>query len=615
VFIRTRPRCAIPNFINMTKTDIFSKKDPDCDKTESKTLPPSETGFNQVSQKMKDKQSPYSSGRDFTSNDVSDKKSAIADLPISLSVSLPSSWDEEVFHESGSIPSNMMDIEMAEDVSRGSSSPRTESGSELDDIDGDTFNLVHLRIQMPQDSVQALIPIGVYSENGFRCLLGKLFGSGINDVPYRIKYNNDLIDGVVYVLADATLSVHLGLLGGAKPRGGNVVVVRTGGKQNRPKPKKRRPIVNVAIKTVSKKRSSGPRNNGVQRRNHSDSGFAFALKHPFHPDAYGCKVPDTFNQPTITSHVHYETELGTLAGQTGAQITIFPSPLISFMTRSGAIAPTLTAFGGDAGIYYFQTRATMDTIYDEYRVVAMGVKISNLQPELAATGRVIITPLILGGTFVGFDMLNNAGAPAGVNFYSTATMGLSQAQITSSAILQKPASVEITVQNLLRESIEFTMVPTNPIFYKFKNVGSQSYNTVGNIIENGEDYAVTASGLISTANTEFTDNMDMTGGVALNLLLLGAPQNTPNCLQIEVVVHIEGTPSVNSAVNAMVMSGAQPCPGSTSMVEAALGAASTNVIRALKTGFDFLSDGDNRSKLARLAGSAYRMYGNRRIGN
>jgi hypothetical protein len=126
--------------------------------------------------------------------------------------------------------------------------------------------------------------------------------------------------------------------------------------------------------------------------------------------------------------------------------------------------------------------------------------------------------------------------------------------------------------DLARGDFQFCLMPYNPEFYIFKNPGILPYNGTQGLIEDGESIYNTATNVInySTAG-EFSGNNKLAGGIALNILVTGAPAQT-NVLQIEVMYHLEGTPVVSN-VPTLIVSGSSPYPGGTAVLEDGLRAA------------------------------------------
>jgi hypothetical protein len=322
------------------------------------------------------------------------------------------------------------------------------------------------------------------------------------------------------------------------------------------------------------------------------SRFSKLINDPFNPGAFGARVCDSFNFPTVTGKSHVEYQVSSGSSNYGA-ITIFPSPMLNCFnnptTTQGLTIPG-TAFTANPNYSFLISRGTLSTTYDMYRVVSMGVKISTLQAPLNATGRIIVTPLPLAGTFPGYDLMNSLGELT--SFYMNSTTGVTPTAAATSAMLQKPSSLEFTFSDLMRGSIEFHMVPCNPaLFYKFKNPGNQNPTSGSQMAITGEDYFSTTTGLVAGPNTgEFAENMSMDGGVALNILYEGVPLNV-SVLQVEVIIHIEGTPYINTTGPTISPGNATANAGSTESMERTVSSCTRNgMFKFIKTGMNFLND-------------------------
>jgi hypothetical protein len=520
--------------------------------------------------------------------------SSILETPQTLRLEMPSSDDACNADELLAEDSNEQD-----DGNWNANDDILEVGYDCDDegecsddefpVETDEFSVVQFKL--PFAEFAAVVPRTPLSSSEILSIVTYLVDSRIANVPCRFSVNScPIIDRVILQDNDVVTMVLL-LLGGGKPQK----------KKGKPLPRKvtkRAVVVARASKRVGK--VTLPQS-GDQRL---ASEFARALKTPFDPASFGVKCPDTYHFPTVTGHIHYEFQLTSAGGL--AQALIYPSPMIATSCYFGTITTSCPQFTQNTSTTYFSTRSNVATNMDMYRVVAFGVKISNLQPELSGTGRLMVTPLPIAGTSVGFDMMNNT-AFAG-NYITSNYVGLTQAQLSSAAMLQKPSTVEVTIQNLFSESYEWSMVPVHPLFYKFKNPGNQAATALTTMIESGEGVFVNSTGVVVGSGTnEFQDNMSMEGGVALNIL--GEGLGSGACFQVEVVLHLEGTPAISTAINAISFSGAESFAGSTAAVENALNAASRlPVLRALKTGLDFARGKSAKRVVSGLGDMALKHY-------
>jgi len=138
-----------------------------------------------------------------------------------------------------------------------------------------------------------------------------------------------------------------------------------------------------------------------------ENRFARQLSCPFDPQTLGCQVPDPFSFPTQTYHLH-QTNLITCGTASAGSVVFLPNPFLSMLDLGGTVSGTpcvsqtsFSAFGASSGkqYVYASTAATsLNNLLSTFRVVSWGLKISNLQPELSATGRIIVSYFPIGDT-------------------------------------------------------------------------------------------------------------------------------------------------------------------------------------------------------------------------
>jgi len=331
------------------------------------------------------------------------------------------------------------------------------------------------------------------------------------------------------------------------------------------------------------------------------NNFLQALVSPFCPEAYGIRVPDPFPFPTVTHHLRQTTVLG--SGLLGAGSAVFlPSPCFSMIdinaVNGGTASVTSTPFtkfnttGIPQYLYKSTTVTAMNAVYGSYRVVSWGIKISNLQPELSATGRIIIAMIPIGDSVPSENELTNAALVAtGL----TPVFGTPTAQLGGSGLLQLPSAQLFAVQDLLHGDLEVSGMYTNSSYWQFKTTDTQGIPYSGH--RSGDSMSSnTTTGVI--ANSGYKDPNRMMGGCAICVFFEGVPASTANAFQIETIYHIEGSPQISTtAATIPVPSGAEKSIiGTTDVVDQAMGIASKleNVYTFITKGADFL----NRSTTA-----------------
>jgi len=332
----------------------------------------------------------------------------------------------------------------------------------------------------------------------------------------------------------------------------------------------------------------------------SGSIFAQVLSDPFAPSSIGCKVPDPFPFPTVSYHMHQTTVLGTSGTDTSGGVMFLPSPIFSLVdtnhmndaTKNSVISSSFTRYSSTStnlnyGLLASTGLGSLSDVLESYRVVSWGIKISNLQPELSATGRLMIAFLPIGDTVPTYaDINSTAFLVAGI----TPITGVPASALNSSAILQLPTALEFTVGDLLRGDIELSGMYTNSVFWSFKVPAA--FTTMFTSLNVGDEVGVNSTGVASQATTGYKDSTRMNGGVGIVLYYEGIPLTT-SAFQVETIYHLEGTPSItsSSATKPSPSNTCKPYPGTSAEVDKGLSAVNgiDKVVKFVDRGANFLN--------------------------
>lgn len=372
-------------------------------------------------------------------------------------------------------------------------------------------------------------------------------------------------------------------------------------KQQQPQPTKKNP------KKFGPNRTNMSHEEGV-------TTFAHALSDPFAPSAMGCKVPDPFPFPTQSFHLHQTTVVGTEALTTSGGVVLLPNPIFSMIdlqhvndvTKNSVISSAMTRYSVSSanlnnGLFAASSIGAMSDAMESYRVVSWGIKVSNLQPELSATGRVIVAMLPIGDTVPTYGDLNSTGFLVGGIL---PVFGVPASVLKSSAILQLPTGLEFTVGDLLHGDLEFSGMYTNSCFWEFKI--PQPNGDLFNGYSTGDEVSVLQStGIASQSTIGYKDPTRMRGGVGIVLYFEGIPAST-SAFQIETIYHLEGTPAIssNSATNPVPSNSGKPFIGSTNDVERGLACVNSveKVVKFVDRGANFLNKNGKTIKSMLSAG-------------
>lgn len=363
-------------------------------------------------------------------------------------------------------------------------------------------------------------------------------------------------------------------------------------------------------KVVIKRMNQKPRNKALK------APFLDALIHPFWPSSMGIRCPDPFPFPTASYHLHQTHVMGNTAGS--GCVAFFPNVVLSAIDIGGVSATVNASLNTTGFTRYSSTTATvpfnilgsttptnLSSILSTQRVVSWGIKISNLQPELSATGRIIVAVIPLGDTIPSYRELTQVGLSANV---IVPILGVPVNNLFSSNILQLPTAQEFAVQDLLHGDLEVTGMYTNSSFWQFKT-NVDSIAILGSA--NSGDSLVSSSLGVVIANG-YKDITRCCGASSIVVYFEGFPTTTTNNILVETIYHIEGSPQLAAnASNIPVASCAeQIITGSTSAVEASMSVASkmNNVFTWITKGADFLArNSETITNVATIGGQVARV--------
>jgi len=345
-------------------------------------------------------------------------------------------------------------------------------------------------------------------------------------------------------------------------------------KRNPGKPTKKKPSVRSAPTTPAKLMND----------------FSKSLKQPFAPSTMGCRVPDLFSFPTATYHLHGTTVLATASGASSGAVMFLPNPFFSMVdigTINGGTAALTTSmlpFSSNTSAYSATT--TLNNVLTDFRVVSWGIKISNLQPEQTATGRIMIYTVPCADEVPTYDTLANIGMTSG---YMLSVCGGDVSTLASASVLNFPSAFELATQDLLHGDLEIAGSYVSPRYFDFKN-SNASYTSGANKFVD----AVTVSssgGIVSAGGSGFKDPTRMVGGCGIGIYFEGVPAST-KAFQVEYIYHIEGSPLLTTTASSPVASNhTGVLVGNTAVVEASISATSgPNAFSWISKGADFLND-------------------------
>jgi hypothetical protein len=304
------------------------------------------------------------------------------------------------------------------------------------------------------------------------------------------------------------------------------------------------------------------------------SVFAAELANPFGIKSIGAKVPDLFSFPTSPYHFRGSITLrATSGGITGG--AFLPNPLTSFIdtlsdcyNTTGMSASSMAQLNTQP-LYGATNFGNLTPLLQDYRVSSWGIRISNLQPALTATGRLYIGVIPSTGLPFSPSIFSTTGSNLGSGNISNFLLGVNASSWVGTAdILDLTVAQEVTVSDMASGIISVAPPPINTTFYDFKSLNNQAF--VGGFTVFNEGLATTGT-TGNVINEQFMVNGvgPLDGGCSIVLYADGLPANAA-AFEIEYIYHIEGAPMVTSTSYAPVASSPPSRIGTTETVERTL---------------------------------------------
>jgi len=281
-----------------------------------------------------------------------------------------------------------------------------------------------------------------------------------------------------------------------------------------------------------------------------------AIINPFNGGAAGCRICDRMTAPTTTYIVRGAISTQAPSGTTAGSCMMFPHPHLTWLDFSGggfnAAAFTVSVAGVrysvNNGFYGACAPIAIQNIMNTYRVVACGFKVRVQMSEQFRTGSIVFAPVFYtrGGT-PGYNALNDTLVNPSSGMATKLLGGLNPTVFNSAAILALPGAFEISLNDLTQKDLLLNCKPSSPAYEMFHT--STADSTLNNLVTDGTQLeAGTVSGLIIHADD--VDLLDMSGLNGWAMHFQGVPNATVPLVEIEYIMHLEGTPAISNSTSA-----------------------------------------------------------------
>jgi hypothetical protein len=303
------------------------------------------------------------------------------------------------------------------------------------------------------------------------------------------------------------------------------------------------------------------------------------LADPFDPRCFGVRVPDSYSLPTITYHVR--TTYTITSNSSGVvELAFMPNPMLSFIIGQGT-ATGVTPFTANTGVAYVAAPSSMFPQLLSYRVVGWGAKLIAKDTAFAEKGRLYSVVIPNTGTQPAFDTLSQETA-TNTQIISEYLIGYQLGTATPSVLQNYATCQSFSLQDLLAYgSMVNSISPSHSDQFRFRGTADPSslspWSATNNVFQEGTNTIagtqITSSGMIDATN--------LSGTNTLILYASGLPASS-NEFDVDIIMHIEGTPNLNYNTSPFVPSGMDAAPGSTTTLETVLARAKpiTDVFRA-----------------------------------
>lgn len=303
----------------------------------------------------------------------------------------------------------------------------------------------------------------------------------------------------------------------------------------------------------------------------SHRAYRVAIRNPFHPDAIGARVPDSYSYPTVCYHIN-TTFSATPNAQGNLEAVFLPTPTCTAIYGQGALTGG-TAFANNSTFLYMVSPQTLYQQMTSFRVVAWGLRIILKDTQTNTRGRfyaaVIPTPRS-GATWPFYNNITAISIPV----ISQNVVGYAVGGTVPTAVQSLASCTMFSAQDMIESGSRVISVsPSHCSQYEFRGLYDNGTSTW-----NANTSAFDAGGMTNVGvgtNGSFHDPVSLAGGAACILYASGLEDG--NVFDVDVVYHLEGTPNVlsisGSTTTTIAPSSQDVVVGSTQTVERELAAA------------------------------------------
>lgn len=277
---------------------------------------------------------------------------------------------------------------------------------------------------------------------------------------------------------------------------------------------------------------------------HSARRYLLCLKDPFHPDAYGARVPDGYAFPTITYCLRDNISFTT--SPNGDFTTILAChPYLTSICIAG-MADIGTNYTVVPQVSHMASTDSMDTLFSSWRVVGGGYRFMNLQPMLSGTGRLAIAPVVGGNQrLISVGLLENASSSWPANNVTNSLFGFAISYADNPVYM--PGSRVISTTDFFHGNLQLAHHPITPTAVNFNTTPTKSPLSGALGVTETAMGPVVSGDMAPQVYDDLNSLIDVNGMPAWYIHANGYPADT-RVFQVEVVIHLEGVPNPASGL-------------------------------------------------------------------
>jgi hypothetical protein len=271
--------------------------------------------------------------------------------------------------------------------------------------------------------------------------------------------------------------------------------------------------------------------------------YAIALRDPLSPMSMGARVPRPYYLPTTTMHTRIKQYIKSDANG-DFSFAILGHPLHTMWAGTGVVSGGLAKYTQN-NVYAAEGISSLQSKFSEYRLVAAGVELHNLQPASTGIGVISIARVPLAKTLPTPAMLENVAATASNLLPILCGVAVDSGGNVPLGIQDLPGAEEYSIDELLGRRIKCACTPISGSAFDMKNTSDAAYNATTTLAD-----TVLITDSTNTVDETVAGTSDVSSGDGWTCILVrgsGFPASSAApVLEMYIGLHVEGVSAVST---------------------------------------------------------------------